>query len=178
MATSPSNCQLTTAVRLPWRLSAGGWMLTFAAALLTSGCRAAPSGPPALVVDRSACSHCGMLISEPLYAAAYRAGGVEPRVFDDIGCLRNAARAESGPLTFWFHDAGDRAWIDGTVAVFVTAPEIRTPMGGGLIAYRDRAAAERAAAADHGRVIDSVTDLLLDTNRGQVAGPGPAKGEM
>ncbi len=103
-----------------------------------------------------------MLISEPLYAAAYQAEGATARVFDDIGCLRNAARAESSPLTFWFHDAEDRAWIDGTVAVFVTSPEIRTPMGGGLIAYRDRAAAERAASARHGRVIDSVTDMMSD----------------
>jgi len=105
-----------------------------------------------------------MLISEPLYAAAYRAEGAEARVFDDIGCLRKAARLESGPLTFWFHDAEDRTWIDGTAAVFVTSPEIRTPMGGGLIAHRDRAAAERMAAARRGRVIHSVADMLADAD--------------
>jgi hypothetical protein len=33
-------------------------------------------------------------------------------------------------------------------------------MGGGLIAYRDRAAAERAAGAHRGRVIRSVADLM------------------
>ena len=132
------------------------------AALLTASCGARPAGPPAIVVDRTACSHCGMLISEPLYAAAYQARGAEARVFDDIGCLRAAARAETGPLTYWFHDAEDRAWIDGSAAVFVASPEIRTPMGGGLVAYRDRTAAERAAAARHGRVIHSVTDLVSD----------------
>ena len=147
------------------------------ALMALSACSAAPSGPPEIVVDRSACSHCGMLISEPLYAAAYRAERAEARVFDDIGCLRNAARAESGPLTFWFHDAEDRAWIDGTAAVFVTSPEIRTPMGGGLIAYRDRSAAERAAGARHGRVIHSVTDMLSDAGRQPVTDLPPAKGE-
>ena len=84
-------------------------------------------------------------------------------MFDEIGCLRNAARLESGPLTFWFHDADTREWIEGAATVFVTSPEIRSPMGGGLIAFRDRTAAERAAEARHGRVIHTVTDLLSDT---------------
>jgi nitrous oxide reductase accessory protein NosL len=82
-------------------------------------------------------------------------------VFDDIGCLRDAARAESGPLRFWFHDAADRAWIDGAGATVVASTEIRSPMGGGLIAFRDQAAAERSAAVTHGQVIRSVSDLLV-----------------
>src|SRR6185503_6106601 len=111
------------------------------------------------------CSRCGMLISEPLYAAAYSAPGVEARVFDDIGCLRVAARAETGPLRFWFHDAADRGWIDGAGATFVTSSEIRSPMGGGLIAFRDSIAAERSAAVYHGHVIRSVSDLLVKEGR-------------
>jgi nitrous oxide reductase accessory protein NosL len=103
-----------------------------------------------------------MLISEPLYAAAYQAAGAEARVFDDIECLRQAARTESGPLTYWFHDANDKGWIDGEAAVLVASPEIRSPMGGGLIAYRDRAAADRAAEQYQGRVIHSLSDLLSD----------------
>ena len=114
------------------------------------------------MVDRTACSHCGMLISEPLYAAAYQAPGAEARVFDDIECLRQAGRTESGPLTYWFHDANDKHWIEGAAAVFVASPEIRSPMGGGLIAYRDRAAADRAAEQYKGRVIHSLSDLLSD----------------
>jgi copper chaperone NosL len=129
-------------------------------ALLAVGCRAAPAGPPEIVVDRTACSHCGMLISEPLYAAAYRAEGADAQVFDDIGCLRKAAREESTPLTLWFHDADDRSWIERAAPVFVESDAIRTPMGGGVIAYRDRAAAERAAAKYNGRVIASVAELL------------------
>ena len=130
------------------------------AALVAAACGTNASSRPEILVDRTACSHCGMLISEPIYAAAYQAQAAEPRVFDDIGCLRTAARAEAGPLTFWFHDADDGAWIEGTSAVLVASPELRTPMGGGLIAYRDRAGAERAAAKHRGRIIHSVADLL------------------
>ena len=173
MATSTSSYQRPTTKGIAWSSAAGSWRLVVGSWTLTlfltalmavSACGAKPSGPPAIEVDRTACSHCGMLISEPLYAAAYRVAGADARVFDDIGCLRKAALAESRPLTFWFHDADDRAWIDGTAAVFVASPEIRTPMGGGLLAYRDRAAAERAAAARRGRVIYSVADMLSDSD--------------
>ncbi|HJR60581.1 MAG TPA: hypothetical protein VJ813_14315 [Vicinamibacterales bacterium] len=129
-------------------------------ALLLVGCSAATSGPPQIVVDRTACSHCGMLISEPLYAAAYQAPGSDARVFDDIGCLRNAARSAAGTLTFWFHDADDREWINGPDAVFVTSTEFRSPMSGGTLAYRSVAGAERAAAKHRGRIVRSVSELL------------------
>ena len=64
-----------------------------AALLVTAACGVKAGGLPEIEVDRTACSHCGMLISEPLYAAAYQAPGAAARVFDDIGCLRDAARA-------------------------------------------------------------------------------------
>ena len=129
--------------------------------MLTAACGVMAEGPPQIVVDRTPCSHCGMLISEPIYSAAYRVEGSDPRVFDDIGCLRDAARLEAGPITSWFHDADDGGWIDGPQAFFVASKDIRTPMGGGLIAYRDRSAAERSAARHQGRVVQSLGELLM-----------------
>jgi nitrous oxide reductase accessory protein NosL len=129
--------------------------------MLTAACGVTADGPPQIVVDRTPCSHCGMLISEPIYSAAYRATGSAARVFDDIGCLRDAARSEAGPIAYWFHDADDGGWVDGPQAWFVASPDIHTPMDGGLIAYRDRSAADRSAARRrHGRVVGSLSDLL------------------
>ena len=154
-------------------------------------CGVRADGPPDIQVDRTACSHCGMLVSEPAYAAAYRAPGLDPRVFDDIGCLLEAAGREShvDALRFWFQDAaspqdGPRAatgrprgenWIDGRDAVFVSSPALRTPMGGGLIAYRDRAAAREGAARHRGSVIDSLDDLLNFKNVGGRRASGQAR---
>lgn len=102
-----------------------------------------------------------MLISEPRYAAAYQSAGAEARVFDDIGCLLDAARAESKmPEHFWFRDANDDKWIEGTNATFVRSTEIRTPMSGGITAYRTGAAAEKAAGAHRGQVLGGVSDLF------------------
>jgi copper chaperone NosL len=134
--------------------------LVLAAALLSAACGARAEGPPEIVVDRTPCSHCGMLISEPLYAAAYQAPGADARVFDDIGCLRDAARGEHGALRIWVHDASDGRWMNGSEAILVSSPSIRTPMGGGMIAYRDPSAADRAAARHNGRVIRSIDDIL------------------
>jgi nitrous oxide reductase accessory protein NosL len=134
--------------------------LVLAAALLSAACGVRAEGPPEIVVDRTPCSRCGMLISETLYAAAYQAPGADARVFDDIGCLRDAARGEQGPLHVWVHDAADGRWMNGFEAVLVASPSIRTPMGGNMLAYRDPAAADRAAARHNGRVIRSIDEIL------------------
>jgi copper chaperone NosL len=134
--------------------------LVMAAALLAVACGVRAEGPPEIVVDRTPCSRCGMLISETLYAAAYQAPGAAARVFDDIGCLRDAARGEQGALTLWVHDAVDGRWINGFEAILVASPSIRTPMGGGMLAYRDPAAADRAARQHDGRVIRSIDEIL------------------
>jgi nitrous oxide reductase accessory protein NosL len=134
--------------------------LVLAAALLSAACGVRAEGPPEIVVDRTPCSRCGMLISETLYAAAYQTPGADARVFDDIGCLRDAARSERAALRIWVHDAADGRWMNGFEAVLVSSPSIRTPMGGNMLAYRDPAAADRAAGRHNGRVIRSISEIL------------------
>src|SRR4029453_2804631 len=124
--------------------------------LLAAGCAAQADGPPEIVLDRDACSHCGMLISDARHAAALRAAdGADgsTRVFDDIGCLRNAAGTAAAELRVWVHDASDGSWIDGGDATFVVSPEIRTPMAGGVLAFRRAGDAGRAASKYHGRIV-------------------------
>jgi copper chaperone NosL len=132
-----------------------------AVSVFAAACAARAAGPPDLVVDRTACSHCGMLVSEPIYAAAFQAPGADGRVFDDIGCLLAAARQQpAAGLRVWFHDATDGRWIDGPSAVFVVSPAIRTPMGGGVMAFDDERDAADAAARYRGEVVPSLALLL------------------
>ena len=136
-------------------------------ALAASACGVKADGPPRIEVDRTPCAHCGMLVSEPMFAAAYRAPDGGARVFDDIGCLIASLSREprTDGIRFWFHDADDVQWIDGTEAVFVRSDRLRTPMAGGLIAYRSTAAAERGAARHEGQVIRNLDDLLAPRER-------------
>ena len=126
--------------------------------LLMAACAARADAPPEIVVDRTACAHCGMLVSERIYAAASQASGAEAQVFDDVACLL-AARAADGRRV-WVHDAGTGEWIDGAAAVFVAAPSIRSPMGGGVLAFAARADADRAAAAHGGEVVPTLARLI------------------
>jgi nitrous oxide reductase accessory protein NosL len=131
-----------------------------AALLIAASCGVNADGPPAIVVDRTPCSHCGMLISETVFAAAYRSAGEESRVFDDIGCLLDALQRRGGPdVRIWVHDAAGGGWIDGEAAVYVRSPSIRTPMNGGVLAYRASDAAEQAAVKHHGDVVRSLAAL-------------------
>lgn len=134
-------------------------MVIVAFALLASACGASVTGPPDIVVDETACSHCGMLVSEPIYAAAYRADGGAARVFDDIGCMLNALRGDGAPQHIWVQDAAGGGWIDGGQATFIAGSTIRTPMSGGVLAFGNRAAAQRAAAAHRGAVM-SLQELM------------------
>ena len=131
-------------------------------AMITVACGTRAAAPPEIVVDRTACHHCGMLISERRYAAAVRTAEGD-RLFDDIGCLINAlepaGRRVPDGATLWFHDATTAEWIAGT-PVFVASAEFRTPMSGGILAYGDRVAAERAAATHHGTIVSSLEALL------------------
>jgi copper chaperone NosL len=135
--------------------------------MLTAACGAKADGPPEILVDRTACAHCGMLVSEPAFAAAYQRDGSDARIFDDIGCLLNAVKGEANPerLRFWFHDAGTAVWIDRTEAVFVKSARLRTPMSGGVVAFRGQAAAERGAAGHQGTVVGTFDELLISQKR-------------
>jgi copper chaperone NosL len=139
--------------------------MKFAAVLFTmvwvGACAGRGAAPPAIVMDRSACSRCGMLISERAYAAAIRSADGHDQLFDEIGCLVAAVRERpTNDAHYWFHDAGDSDWIVNGQPIFVVSPDIRTPMGGGIVAYRTLSAAERAASRQGGRVVQDVSQLL------------------
>lgn len=144
-------------------------LLAAALALVSSlACAGGADAPPRIEVDRTACAHCGMLVSEARYAAAYKSADADARIFDDIACLLAAVSStESGTtLRFWFQDAAGHGWIDGVGAVFVKSPRLRTPMNGGIAAYHDRTQAAKAAAEYEGQLIETMADLLASAKGG------------
>ena len=139
-------------------------LIALSAALLAA-CGSNAQRPPEMVVDRTACSHCRMIVIEPIYAAAYRRENSEPKVFDDIACLREGMRrdslsADGSGVRVWFQDGNGGGWIESGEPVLVSSPMFRSPMGGGVVAYRDMAAATKAANAYQGQVVGSLTDLM------------------
>ncbi len=101
--------------------------------LLLTACTNTPStGPVEIKWDRDACRACGMVISDPHYAAQVRGG---PRhdvtKFDDVGCalkwLDTQPWADDPKTELWVARRTDGAFIDGRTARYVPGPP--TPMG-------------------------------------------------
>lgn len=146
-------------------------VITAAALVLSAACGRASDGPPQVAVDQTKCAHCGMLISERVYAAASRAEGEDAEAFDDIACMLDArAKGNADRLQMWVHDAATREWIDAREAVFVKSTNLRTPMGGGVIAFRDRSRAQAAATQHAGRIIASIGELASQHGQQEAGG--------
>ena len=144
-----------------------GALTTLAMAMIA--CGPASEGPPEIVVDRTACDHCLMLISDEVYSAAFRLGERQ-RVFDDIGCMlvELAEEATRGEAQIWLHDVGDGSWLAAADAIFVRSPEISTPMASGIVAVGNRSAATELASRGDGEIIDSLEDLLSRITESEV----------
>ncbi len=106
--------------------------LAFAAVAAALWLAQAPApGPQPVAWDRVRCAQCGMLVSDPRFAAQLRTEPGALAFFDDPGCLlRFRAARENGDRDVFLRDAASDRWIPLADAVFV--PGHATPMGYGL----------------------------------------------
>jgi copper chaperone NosL len=136
------------------------WIMVLLLAVLTTGCgpREPETGPPSIRYGEDVCARCGMIVSDPRYAAALRfrdVRGERVTIYDDVGELFLALTqpGEEEPTEVWVHDATTRAWTDGRGALYVIG-DIETPMGTRVEAHASREKAERRAREVQGRVLD------------------------
>lgn len=136
--------------RLTWAL----------ACVLAGGCSAGPDGPAVIALGADVCGHCRMTIVSTATAAEVIAPGEEPRLFDDIGCLRDdLARAPLPPgAVVYVADHRTGAWVDARTAA-ITKTSASTPMASGLLAHADAASRDLDPAARGGTAIDAATIL-------------------
>jgi copper chaperone NosL len=119
------------------------------------------SGPPAITYGQDRCEACGMIISDPRYAAASRQEAAEHR-FDDIGCLvgHSGKALAAGQAAGYVHDAATHDWLEARAAAFVRSPAIQTPMGFGIAAFASAGAAHRAYPAASVLAFDALLAAL------------------
>lgn len=88
-----------------------------------------PDGPVAVDWDGTRCARCGMLVSDPAFAAQRHDEDGSVAHYDDPGCLL-ADLAENGEATLhaaWLHHLREDRWIALDEARFVRVPH--SPMG-------------------------------------------------
>ena len=123
-------------------------VVVLAIALAGAGCAGRGDGPPP-IAKGSSCARCGMGI-EDLKFATTREVATKWRAYDSIECLiADRARLEGGPA--WLTDYETKRLLPESAA-WVLHGDFPSPMGGGLAAFADRAAAESLAVATHGAV--------------------------
>ncbi len=120
--------------------------------------------PPEIVYGQDMCDECGMLISEPQFAAALVLENGDPVKFDDLGELFHyPERHPDSAVKAWFvHDFNTEAWVNAEAATYVVVPGFATPMGFGVAAFEQRADAE-AFAAEQGEAAAVLTfEQIMD----------------
>lgn len=106
--------------------------------VLLGACAERTAAPAGIRLGEDACAQCRMTIVSERTAAQIVEPGVDPIMFDDLGCLRNYLAAQQiGARALVFvadHRTGE--WIDAAAAVF-TQTTVQTPMSSGLVAHAD-----------------------------------------
>lgn len=112
-----------------------------AAAPLLSACKAQAAGPEDIRWGREVCEICGMIISDPFFAAEIR-GGPDGKLvkFDDIGDAVHWLKGQSWQLDpaieFWVRDYGTgQDWLDARQAHYKS--DVMSPMDYGYAAFAE-----------------------------------------
>ena len=133
-----------------------------AAAMLLSP-RAKATGPEPIRYDRDTCAHCRMHFGARGYAAERRDERGNLHKYDDIGCMLVAAsRGASGGT--WVEDHEGSGFVPLLAATLVAGKDLGTPMGYGVVAFRERIAAEEFARSRGARLV-TLEELLHDEAR-------------
>jgi copper chaperone NosL len=122
--------------------------------LVATSCGDAALVPAPVDTRNDACAHCRMTVSDLRFAAQIAAPGEEPRVFDDLGCLRAylAATPQAGPGSVAFVASyRTKAWVRAGDALYLQRESLETPMGSGVVAFEDAAGRDAEATARGGR---------------------------
>jgi copper chaperone NosL len=125
------------------------------------------SEPPEIRYGEEMCTECGMIISEPRFAAAYYTVDGSAQRFDDIGGMASHhAENQEDVAQFWVHDYDTKEWIIADQAFFVMSDQVHTPMGFGVIAISDQSRAQELAAEFNTMVMtfEAVMESFKDGN--------------
>ena len=127
-----------------------------AAVLLFGGSPKPTTGPEEIQYGHEACARCHMHFATPGFAGERRGRDGRLVKYDDLACLLQAiASAHEETTEAWVEDHDRGGWVPLASAVFVRGGMIHTPMGSGLVAFKNRGAADRLALA----AIASITPL-------------------
>ena len=123
--------------------------------LVTAGC-GSRSPQPVEIEAADMCAQCKMAISEKRYAAEMADLDGNVIKFDNIDCMIRYAsgHGQKNKAAAWFvMDSDGREWLDARQVLLVKSPSIPGPMASGVLAVKDRTAADGLAKRFSGQVL-------------------------
>jgi hypothetical protein len=135
----------------------------FALALALVAAASAPGHAAAAVIEgRPACDYCRMLFEDPRFGAEVTLVSGAKKTYDAIECMAAAVLTDSVAvrdvrsitLVDWARPSSPKSSVAIDRAVFLHCPELTSPMGLSLLAFRSRADADTACPARRGTVLD------------------------
>ncbi len=108
------------------------------------------SGPKDIAVGKDQCDNCRMTITDVKYAAQLITDKGRAYKFDDLSCMTMYESSNPDKATnakTYVVDFPSGEFLEKSRATFVKGGSIKSPMGGNTQAFRDKAAAQKAAAA-------------------------------
>jgi copper chaperone NosL len=118
------------------------------------------TGPEPIQYGRDTCAGCRMPLDQPGFAGEMRDREGTLNKYDDVGCLLRAIfNAHREIPEAWVEDHDGAGFVPLLSAHLVRAEDAGTPMGFGIVAFKDEAAAARYAAAHAGQVL-ALEDVL------------------
>lgn len=123
--------------------------------LLLASCQSRTLEPVAIEANEM-CSFCRMSISEKRYAAELIDNDRQVFKFDDIGCLGNFMRQKRNNASMsaaFVMDFERGEWVEAGKATYVRSSELKTPMNGGIVAFKDQSSAQAAVTKYHGTLL-------------------------
>ncbi len=131
------------------------------AALVLAACQAPPANPVD-IRELDTCARCKMAISDVRYAAEVIDKAGAPHKFDDIACMVGYIKSKQPRRDYrasYVMDYDTKQWLKTEEASFVRGDQIRTPMSGGIVAFREKTRADSVASTFTGQVL-AFEDLL------------------
>lgn len=132
-------------------------ILSLVVLLAFGGCsKRVVEGPPVVKYGQDECALCGMIVNEDRFAAALlieKDGARSYLHFDDIGDLiQYEEKHHPAVVSRFVHDFNSRQWTVAEDATFVVSETLHTPMGSGIVAFRNNTDATSKAAEANGKV--------------------------
>lgn len=125
-----------------------------ATVIVLAQCQRSATGPVAIEAN-DMCSFCRMSISEKRYAAELIDEEGNVFKFDDIGCMANFIKRNNAKVhAIFVMDFDRREWLKAENAFYVRSSELRTPMNGGIVAFKDQPGAAASIAKYHGAKLE------------------------